>query len=87
MFGPTEKGGGKAATVAILCHPKNHDAPQHIRTWDNGKVFFNYVPIQETGWSIKPGETVTLRYRLVILDGQVNAKTLEARWKTYAKQN
>ena len=23
MFGPTEKDGGKAATVAILCHPKN----------------------------------------------------------------
>jgi hypothetical protein len=87
MFGPTEKDGGKAATVAILCHPKNHDAPQHIRTWDNGKVFFNYVPIQETGWSIKPGENVTLRYRLVILDGQVGAKTLEARWKTYTKQN
>ena len=87
MFGPTEKDGDKTATVAILCHPKNHDAPQHIRTWDNGKVFFNYVPIQETAWSIKPGETVTLRYRLVILDGQVGTKTLEARWKTYTKQN
>ena len=87
MFGPTEKDGGKVATVAILCHPKNQDAPQHIRTWDNGKMFFNYVPIQETAWAIKPGETVTLRYRLVILDGQVSAKPLEERWKEYAKQD
>ena len=87
MFGPTEKDGVKAATVAILCHPKNYDAPQHIRTWDNGKIFFNYVPIQETAWAINPGETVTLRYRLVILDGQVSAKPLEKRWKEYSKQD
>ena len=85
MHGPTEKGKGKDATVAILCHPKNHDAPQRIRTWDNGKVFFNYVPVQETGWSIQPGKSITLRYRIVILDDKANAKAIETRWKAYLK--
>lgn len=82
MFGPAE-GTGEVATVAILCHPKNHDAPQRIRTWDNGKMFFNYVPVQETGWSIEPGESITLRYRLVIFSGKAGAEAIEARWKAY----
>ena len=83
MHGPAEVGKGKEATVAILCHPKNHDAPQRIRTWDNGKMFFNYVPVQETGWSIQPGKSITLRYRIVILDGKAGDKAIEARWKSY----
>ncbi len=83
MHGPAEKGKGKDATVAVLCHPKNHDAPQRIRTWDNGKMFFNYVPVQETGWSIQPGKSITLRYCIVILDGSADTKTIEARWKAY----
>lgn len=81
MFGPTAKGD---ATVTIFCHPKNHDAPQHIRTWDDGKIFFNYVPIQESAWEIKAGETIQQRYRLVIADGKTDAKELEARWQRYA---
>lgn len=83
MHGPTDKG---EATVTIFCHPKNHDAPQHVRTWDDGRVFFNYVPIQETGWEIKAGETITLRYRLIISDGKADAAGLESRWQRYADQ-
>lgn len=82
MRGPTDQG---EATVTIFCHPKNHDAPQHLRTWDNGKIFFNYVPIQETSWEIAAGQTITLRYRVVISDGNATADSLNARWNRYAK--
>jgi len=85
MYGPAEKGKDKDATVAIFCHPKNHDAPQRIRTWDSGKMFFNFVPVQETGWSIQPGKSITLRYRIIISDGISNTKNLEHRWKAYTK--
>ena len=85
MHGPAEKGKGRDATVAIFCHPKNHDAPQRIRTWDSGKMFFNFVPVQETGWSIQPGKSITLRYRIIISDGISNAKNLEHRWEAYEK--
>jgi hypothetical protein len=81
MTGPTDKGD---STVTVLCHPENHDAPQHVRTWDNGKVFLNYVPIQETAWEIKAGETITQRYRVVIEDRKPNAAALDARWNRYA---
>ncbi len=82
MHGPTDKG---AATVTIFCHPQNRDAPQHIRTWDNGKMFLNYVPIQETAWEIKPSDTITQRYRVVIADGESTTASLEPRWQRYSK--
>jgi hypothetical protein len=70
----------------VLCHAKNHDAPQRLRTWDDGRIFLNYVPIQETAWEIKAGETVLQRYRVVIADGKAEAKDLDARWQRYVKQ-
>lgn len=81
MFGPTETG---VATLAILCHPENRDAPQRMRVWPDGKVFFNYVPIQEKGWEIKPGAPSTMRYRVVIADGKPKAENLNQLWKNYA---
>lgn len=83
MFGPTEQGD---ATLAILCHPENRDAPQRMRVWPDGKVFFNYVPIQETGWALKPNEPSTMRYRVVISDGKANADHLNAFWNQYSKE-
>lgn len=84
MHGPADGGDGDA-TVAILCHPENHDAPQRIRTWDNGKMFFNYTPIQEHDWRIAPGETARMRYRIVVFDGVADADAVEARWNAYAE--
>lgn len=83
MFGPTDQGD---ATLAILCHPENHDAPQRMRVWPDGKVFFNYVPIQETGWALKPNEPSTMRYRVVISDGKANADRLNAFWNQYSNE-
>ena len=85
MFGPAEEGDGKDATVVVLCHPDNHDAPQRLRTWDKDDVFLNWVPIQETPWSIAPGETNTLAYQIVVFDGRVDVATIEAFWDRYAK--
>ena len=84
MFGPAEEGDGQDATVVVLCHPDNHDAPQRLRTWDNGRMFLNWVPIQETPWSIAPGETNTLAYRIVVFDGRVDAEMIETFWDRYA---
>lgn len=86
MSGPAENGNGEAATVAILCHPENHDAPQRIRTWDKGPVFFNYVPVQETAWEIKPGGSATFRYRLIIADGKPDAGNIDSAWKSYGQE-
>ena len=82
MHGPTDKG---ESTVTLFCHPQNHDAPELLRTWNDGKIFMNYVPIQETGWEIKPGEKIALRYRVIVSDGKPDAKDMEARFIRYSK--
>ncbi len=85
MSGPTEKGD---ATVAILGHPSNHDAPQRLRTWNkehDGAIFSNFVPIQETAWSIQPGQEISLRYQVVTLDGKPDPANLDARWNAFAE--
>ena len=85
--GPAEKGN---ALVVILCHPDNRDAPQRMRIWPpdshDGAVFFNYVPIQETAWELKPGEPSSMRYRLIVSDEKMNAGKINALWKQFAKQ-
>jgi hypothetical protein len=86
MYGPTEECGKNPATVSIFCHPSNFDSPQRLRTWDNGKMFFNYVPVQEKPWSRKPGKAETLRYRLVVSDGKPNKDIIEKQFQAYAKQ-
>ena len=89
MFGPGEATGNKNVCLTILCHQDNHDAPQRMRVWppksNNGAIFFNYVPIQETGWEIKPAQESHMRYRLVVQDGRPDPKALEARWERFCK--
>ena len=84
MAGEIETGRGG---VVILCHPANRDAPQRVRIWDNGKVFFNYVPAQETAFAIGPGETVHWRYRVVVFDGELPVERIEALWRNYAEDS
>jgi hypothetical protein len=85
--GPAEKGN---ALVAILCHPENHDAPQRMRIWPpdshDGAVFFNYVPIQETAWQLKPGKPSIMRYRLIVSDGKMDAGLINAIWERFGKE-
>ena len=87
MGGPGEET-EEPAMLAILCHPKNHDFPQRMRVWPpkthNGAIFFNYVPIQEAAWSIEPGQTSAMRYRMVVADEKPQSADLDARWQRYA---
>ena len=91
MYGPagTEKN-DPVACLTILSDPKNHDAPQRMRVWppssNDGAIFFNYVPIQQYPWAIKPGQTSTMRYRLVVSDAKPDPEALNARWERYAKE-
>ena len=89
MFGPAEEGKdkGAAASLIILSHDKNHDAPQRMRVWppssNNGAIFFNYVPIQETPWAIKADQTSTMRYRLVLQDSKPEPGAINNRWASF----
>jgi hypothetical protein len=83
MYGPTESGD---ATVVFMGHPNNHDAPQRMRIWPTGKIFFNYVPIQETAWSLEPGVISEMNYRIIVADGKPDKDQIEKAWDSYAKR-
>lgn len=80
MYGPTESGD---ATVVIMGHPSNHDSPQRMRIWPEGKIFFTYVPTQEFEWKIGPGEEIEMRYRVVVSDGRPDPSEIEQQWNRY----
>lgn len=88
MWGEKRSGGGED-TLTILCHRENHDFPQRMRVWpdtsNNGAIFFNYVPIQEFDWEIKPGQVSTMRYRIVVQDGKPNPMKIDQRWGRFAR--
>jgi hypothetical protein len=91
MWGPAnDKKGSAPVSLTILSHPNNHDAPQRMRIWPprakDGAIFFNYVPIQEKAWEIKPGESITMRYRLVLTDEKADVDKLNARWEQWSRE-
>ena len=85
MWGPTDRG---IATLAVLCHPKNRDAPQRMRIWPpdvhHGTIFFNYVPVQARAWELKPDEPAVMRYRIVVSDGKPDVEKLNRLWNNFA---
>lgn len=80
MYGPTASGD---ATVVIMGHPSNHDSPQRMRIWPEGKIFFTYVPTQEFDWEIRPGEEIEMRYRVIVSDGRPDPSEIEQQWSHY----
>jgi hypothetical protein len=75
---------GKAASIAVLGHPGNFRAPQPMRLHPN-EPFFCFAPSQLGDWEIAPATPLTLRYRLVVADGVVDAAELDRLWNDYAE--
>ena len=86
MYGSISPEESESHGLALLCHSQNFDAPQHIRTWDNGKMFFNYVPTQSKPFEIKAGQRIIQKYRIVAYSGLPNQNLLESLYKSYIDQ-
>lgn len=83
---PSQDYGG----ILILSHPANYNHPEPLRTWDskanegNGDVFINFCPAKDKDWMISPGKEYTLRYRLVVFNGHMDATTAEKHWQEFS---
>ena len=77
--------------ILMLSHPYNFNHPEPLRIWDKnansgrGDVFANFAPTKDKDWLLEPGKTYTLRYRLVIFNGKMDAVKAESAWKSFAK--
>lgn len=92
FHGPDEK--GEPAVVAMLDHPSNLRFPSWWHARDYGLLAANPFGIHdfENGkapgsgdYLLQQGETLNLRYRILLHHGTPDAASLEATWKDFAE--
>ncbi len=77
--------------ILFLSHPANRMHPEPMRVWPldanggRGDMFFEFCPIRHEDWKLEPGNDYTLKYRMVVFDGVMNAETAEKYWNSFAK--
>ncbi len=77
--------------VLFMSHPGNRAHPEPMRVWpinangDRGDMFFEFCPIRHESWVIEKGKNYTLKYRMVVFDGEMTAERAELHWKAFAQ--
>lgn len=73
----------------MLSHSQNYNHPEPIRVWPigehKGSVFVNFSPTKTKDWLFGPNKTYTLKYRLIVFDGDMSSQQAETFWKDYTK--
>jgi hypothetical protein len=87
--GETDTDKGQSG-ILFLSHPANRMHPEPMRMWDEnaaggtGQIFFQFTPIRHSDWKIEPATSYTLKYRMVVYDGEMTAEEAEQYWKAFA---
>lgn len=75
--------------ILFLSHSENRSHPEPMRMWppisNEGKanVFFEFCPIRHQNWILEPGKMYTLKYRMVVFDGDLDVDKAENYWKNF----
>ncbi len=82
-------GNGKGGAV-MLSHPQNFNHPEPLRIWPEnqygrGDMFANFAPTKNTNWILEPGKNYTLKYRMLVFDGEMTTDKAEKAWNSFAK--
>jgi Methane oxygenase PmoA len=83
--------GNEAGGMVLLSHPSNYNHPEPLRIWDKnanggrGDVMVNFAPTKNKDWLLEPGNTYTLKYRLIVFNGKMDAEKAEASWQAFAR--
>lgn len=76
--------------ILFMSHPSNRMHPEPMRVWpldannNRGDMYFEFVPIRHENWKLEPKRNYTLKYRMIIFDGKLDAKTAEMYWNSFA---
>lgn len=80
---------GRSGLLIMAC-PSNYNSPEPLRIWNEeanggrGDVFINFAPTKNTDWTLHPGHTYRLRYRLFAYDGEMTPQRAEQLWRDFA---
>jgi hypothetical protein len=91
--GPLPGDAEEPASVAVFDHPDNPRSPTWWHARDYGLLAANPFGMHDfTGWReadasylLPAGETLSLRYRLLLSAGEPSAEELELEWRHFAK--
>jgi hypothetical protein len=87
--GESEVSEGRSG-ILFLSHPGNRMHPEPMRVWPlnanggRGDMYFEFVPIRHEDWKLAPLQDYTLKYRMVVFDGKMDAETAEKYWNGFA---
>jgi hypothetical protein len=88
--GETDDKSGQSG-ILFLSHNTNKAHPEPLRVWpeDNyngvGNVFIEFTPIRHESWELMPNQRNTLKYRMIVFDGEMTANEADAYWKAFVK--
>lgn len=77
--------------ILFLSHPSNRMHPEPMRVWPidanggRGDMYFEFVPIRHDEWKLEPKQNYTLKYRMIVFDGKMDASTAEMYWNSFSK--
>ncbi|EAZ83143.1 DUF6807 domain-containing protein [Algoriphagus machipongonensis] len=77
--------------ILILCHNTNKAFPEPLRVWPEenynrkGNLFVEFTPIRHESWEILPNKRHTLKYRMIVFDGDLSADEAENYWRAFVK--
>ncbi len=75
--------------ILFLSHPFNREHPEPMRVWpldtNEGQMFFEFCPIRYKSWDILQGKEYSLRYRMIVFDGEMTAEDAEMYWNGFAR--
>ena len=87
LHGALDGGPAQLAGVAMFDHPAN---PRHPTPWryiaDPGFAYLNPSPLLAEPLRLQAGETLGLRYRVLVFPGPADPSRLEAEWARYAAE-
>lgn len=76
--------------ILFLSHPSNRMHPEPMRVWplnangDRGDMYFEFVPIRHDDWKLESKQNYSLKYRMIVFDGVMDAKVAEMYWNSFA---
>ncbi|WP_346856487.1 PmoA family protein [uncultured Draconibacterium sp.] len=76
--------------ILFLSHPSNRMHPEPMRVWpldangNRGDMYFEFVPIRHDDWKLEPKQNYTLKYRMIVFDGDLDAETAEKYWNSFS---
>lgn len=80
---------GGTSGILFMSHPANREFPEPMRVWPenmngDGDLFFEFCPIRDKSWELKPGNEYVLKYRMLVYDGKIDPQTAERIWNDFS---